>query len=249
MSTENGQNQNIERSATIRGAHRAVLTRLIKEAEPILMEESHTEHVLERLQILSGSIQSEGKLLDSLDEDVLSKTEIDDIANEVDQSSLISEKIIEVGCKINILLEKKKLSDKPMEVQSNTSESNIQADAIVDMNRQVDTNTSIHTNTSTQVDTNMQENTNLGEVSNDHSSQITTEINQAHQVTTVKLAKPKLPKLSLPKFTGDVKKWHAFWDLFESLIHKNEEMSPIDKFNYLNTLLEDEAAELFRAYH
>ena len=75
-----------------------------------------------------------------------------------------------------------------MEVQSNTSESNIQADAIVD------TNTSIHTNTSTQVDTNTQVNTILGEGSNDHSSQITTEIKQAHQVTIVKLAKPKLQK-------------------------------------------------------
>ena len=106
MSTENGQNQNLKRSVAIRGAHRGVLTRLIKEAEQILMKESHTEDVLEHLQILSGSIQSKGKLLDSLDEDVLSKTEIDDIANEVDQSSLIYKKIIEVGDKINKFLKK-----------------------------------------------------------------------------------------------------------------------------------------------
>ena len=49
-------------------------------------------------------------------------------------------------------------------------------------------------------------------------------------------------KLCLPKFKGNVKKWHAFWELFESLIHKNSEMSPIDKFNYLSTLLEDETS-------
>jgi hypothetical protein len=51
-----------------------------------------------------------------------------------------------------------------------------------------------------------------------------------------------LPKLYLPKFRGDVKRWSAFWESFESLVHKNEEMSPIDKFNYLNSLLEGEAA-------
>ena len=57
------------------------------------------------------------------------------------------------------------------------------------------------------------------------------------------MAKPKLPKLCLPKFKGNVKKWHAFWELFESsLIHKNCEMSPVDKFNYLSTLLENKVS-------
>ena len=46
----------------------------------------------------------------------------------------------------------------------------------------------------------------------------------------------------MPKFKINVKKLHAFWELFESLIHKNNEMSAIDKFNYLGTLLEDEAS-------
>ena len=43
------------------------------------MEGFYTEEVLTRLQVLSDSIQAKGKLLDSLDEDVFSKTEIDDI--------------------------------------------------------------------------------------------------------------------------------------------------------------------------
>jgi hypothetical protein len=35
----------------------------------------------------------------------------------------------------------------------------------------------------------------------------------------------------------------AFWDSFEAAIDKNEELSSVDKFNYLNTLLEGAAAE------
>ena len=34
----------------------------------------------------------------------------------------------------------------------------------------------------------------------------------------------------------------AFWDSFEAAIHNKDELSSVDKFNYLNTLLEDSAA-------
>jgi hypothetical protein len=47
-----------------------------------------------------------------------------------------------------------------------------------------------------------------------------------------------LPKLSLAKFKGEVTKWNTFWDSFESAIHTNNNISKIDKFNYLNSLLE-----------
>ena len=36
--------------------------------------------------------------------------------------------------------------------------------------------------------------------------------------------------------------WMAFWNSFEAAIHNNDELSSVDKFNYLNTLLEDSAA-------
>lgn len=34
-------------------------------------------------------------------------------------------------------------------------------------------------------------------------------------------AKARLPKLSLPKFRGDITKWSTFWDSFQSAIHDN----------------------------
>ena len=53
----------------------------------------------------------------------------------------------------------------------------------------------------------------------------------------------KLPKLELKKFDGDHSKWISFWDCFEASVHKNESLTAIDKFNYLNSLLERSAAE------
>ena len=38
-------------------------------------------------------------------------------------------------------------------------------------------------------------------------------------------------------------KWTSFWDSFESAVHNNRELSDIEKFNYLSTLLERSARE------
>ena len=53
----------------------------------------------------------------------------------------------------------------------------------------------------------------------------------------------KLPKLELKKFNGDHSKWISFWDTFEASVHKNKNLSPIDKFNYWILLLKQSAAE------
>jgi hypothetical protein len=53
----------------------------------------------------------------------------------------------------------------------------------------------------------------------------------------------KLPKLTLRAFNGDITTWTTFWDSYESAIHKNSELSDIDKFNYLKSLLERTAQE------
>ena len=54
--------------------------------------------------------------------------------------------------------------------------------------------------------------------------------------------KTRLPKLIFPKFCGTVTDWTSFWDAFKAAIHKNNDISKIDKLNYLNSLLEGPAA-------
>ena len=55
--------------------------------------------------------------------------------------------------------------------------------------------------------------------------------------------KVKLPKIELKKFNGDVTNWITFWDSFNSAIHSNNELSNVDKFNYLNSVLKRSAAK------
>ena len=54
--------------------------------------------------------------------------------------------------------------------------------------------------------------------------------------------KPRLPKLVLPKFNGEITKFKSFWDSFDSAVNKNADLSSVDKFNYLHALLEGQAA-------
>ena len=58
----------------------------------------------------------------------------------------------------------------------------------------------------------------------------------------------KLPKLQLSSFSGDPTQWTSFWDSFQSAIHNNEQLSEIEKFNYLNSLLERSAREAISGF-
>ena len=53
----------------------------------------------------------------------------------------------------------------------------------------------------------------------------------------------KLPKLLLKKFSGELTRWMTFWNTFKSAVHKNPVLTNIDKFSYLNLLLESTASE------
>ena len=61
--------------------------------------------------------------------------------------------------------------------------------------------------------------------------------------TPVPVEKVKLPKLILRPFNGDIAAWTTFWESFESSVNGNKELSNIDKFNYLNSLLTGTAKE------
>ena len=53
----------------------------------------------------------------------------------------------------------------------------------------------------------------------------------------------KLPKLVLRPFSGDITAWTTFWESYESAVHNNRDLTDIDKFNYLNSLLAGVARE------
>lgn len=58
----------------------------------------------------------------------------------------------------------------------------------------------------------------------------------------------KLPKLEIPKFSGDIRAWSSFWDMFGSAIDGNDTLDDVDKFNYLKSLVVGEAREAIAGF-
>ncbi|GFY78779.1 uncharacterized protein TNIN_452861 [Trichonephila inaurata madagascariensis] len=56
----------------------------------------------------------------------------------------------------------------------------------------------------------------------------------------------RLPKLSIPQFSGNFKDWINFKDLFVSTVHSQVSISNIEKFLYLKGLLTNEPASLIK---
>ncbi|XP_054709142.1 uncharacterized protein LOC129218845 [Uloborus diversus] len=52
----------------------------------------------------------------------------------------------------------------------------------------------------------------------------------------------KLPKLTIPKYFGQITQYLDFWNTFKASIHKNPGLSKIQKFNYLRSYLGGPAA-------
>ena len=57
-----------------------------------------------------------------------------------------------------------------------------------------------------------------------------------------------LPKLTIPKFGGQIDQWPEFKNLFDSLVHQNSNLSDVEKFQYLRSLLVSDASALVCNY-
>lgn len=57
----------------------------------------------------------------------------------------------------------------------------------------------------------------------------------------------KLPKISLPKFNGNVNNWVTFHNLFDTLVHQNPSLTNIEKLQFLLSSLEHEALNEIKA--
>ena len=68
-------------------------------------------------------------------------------------------------------------------------------------------------------------------------------VSSLHPLPADSTPKIKLPKLTIRKFNGEITAWTPFWNQFQSAIHNNPSLNDIDKFNYLLSYLEGEAAE------
>ena len=52
-----------------------------------------------------------------------------------------------------------------------------------------------------------------------------------------------LPKIPLPKFSGKYQEWPPFRDLFRALVHRNKDLTDVERLQYLKTHVTGEAAK------
>lgn len=64
--------------------------------------------------------------------------------------------------------------------------------------------------------------------------------------TTIIHQESSLPKITIPKYSGDYDTWRSFHDLFVSLVHTNVKLSPVQKLYHLKSCLTGEAEKLLR---
>lgn len=58
----------------------------------------------------------------------------------------------------------------------------------------------------------------------------------------------RLPKISIPRFSGDLIDWPQFRDVFKSLVHEETTLTPVEKFHYLIGSLSGEALRLATSF-
>ncbi|XP_045477941.1 uncharacterized protein LOC123683085 [Harmonia axyridis] len=81
-------------------------------------------------------------------------------------------------------------------------------------------------------------------------SMATRTMNQFENSPSQKSDKPtthssiKLPEISIPNFSGDIKQWPSFFELFNALITDNENLSDIQRLMYLKSALSKEPLKL-----
>ncbi|KAK5975447.1 hypothetical protein GCK32_013040 [Trichostrongylus colubriformis] len=70
---------------------------------------------------------------------------------------------------------------------------------------------------------------------------------EATGTAAIAVARPKLPAIPVPIFTGKVWDFENFWALFAANVH-NQPLTPLQKFNYLVNALRGEARESIRRF-
>lgn len=181
-----------ERLKVVRRGHRGVVTKLTREVDTLLAGESPTSEQLARLNIIFEQLENKMQLLQTMDSEIVTLCNLDDVEGEIDESESILAKILEYKGRVSMAIRPK----------VPTSRDTISADP----------------------------------------SRGSVPTVPAGVDPVLPNGNTRLPKLILPKFRGNVTAWTPFWDAFKAAVHENPNISKVDKFNYLNSLVEGAAA-------
>ncbi|KAL5500600.1 hypothetical protein EMCRGX_G012191 [Ephydatia muelleri] len=211
------EQESLTRKRKIRGGHRASCTRVVREIRALL---TSTDQNGTKMKQQKRFLEEKLTLLRGLDGEILEllRTE-EELEAEIEQTDVCNEEI----------------SLAIAEVEEVLLKVNLQEDSTVDCEEQVRESRPTSRAARTSVGG--------GETSLQRHSLSLEDVNSSMESRNPRVSRVKLPKLSFKKFGGDITSWSTFWDSFHSAVHSNEDLSNVDKFNYLISFLEGSAAE------
>ena len=226
----------LARAKKVRTGHRSLTTRLMHQLEEVYGIDDGSS--LDRLMQYKLSLNEKLEWLRTLDEEILTIVEEDNIESEIEQADQFKDRIHQAIFRIQHKISVKEpsaatvppsthsvsaptlpapLTDPTISTSSTGDMTVITTDALSTTRSDAST-TTVVTSTVTPV--------------------------PHHEVTGTGSSRVKLPKLEPKKFneeSGDLTKWETFWSSFESSIHLNSGLTAVDKFHYLSSLLEGPA--------
>ena len=192
-------NEQLNRLKARRRGHRGVVTKVLREATSLMIGELTTV-IKDRLKTICELLQEKTRVLKELDDEILNISPTEDIEQEIILADEFVDKISKTLKGITLHLKR------PVAV-NNSSNSDVTPDATAD---------------ATDGDESAQQ------PSSDHESTLTPG-NLASSLRGQGKGMPKLPKLIIPKFSGEIAKFRSFWDSFDSAIHKNITLQSIQR--------------------
>ena len=214
----------LERLKRTRGAHRGVATKYTQEAKVLLETEMIEEKALRRLKVLSDLLQDKARELKEMDDKILASCPTEEIEREVEEAEEIIARVAELQAEIETVVPRQSVHMGSTTARESSS---------IILRERINTERISNTGAPARDEHNIIQTTSVTE-------NVRRESNAG--VDTEAVTKPKLPKITLPRFSGEVTKFRPFWDRFESAVDKNMSLSPVNKFNYLHALVEGPAA-------
>ena len=101
---EEEQRKRLDRLRAVRGGHRGVLTKLTKEVDNLLADETLSNDFAARLNVIREQLEGKMKVLTNLNYEIVSLCQVDNITREIDESEGIIAKLIECKRKIAIVM-------------------------------------------------------------------------------------------------------------------------------------------------
>ena len=238
MSTE--LKEKLERLRSRQPGHGGVSTNLEKLAVELI--ENPESDNLEKCKVITKQLEAKLKLLSEIDDEILNICDVGDIQHEIEEAAEVSDRISDV---IRIIGKKAKAVEGKFD-NTSTKVSSPSTNLHQPNESNVENIQNSSSNSSPYNEENTVQNSNdTNEVVNNSFSANSEQIASTSNVhSTASL--PKLPKLQLPKFNGRVTEWNSFWDSFNSAIHSNPSISNVNKFNYLQSLLEGSASRAIK---